>query len=61
MTLPASFIRFVRARTTIYAAACGCTPGKPLTDFKSEFIRDLDYSGGKQLAIIRGTGKPTWC
>ena len=31
------------------------TPGKQLTDFKSEFIRDYDYSyDGKQLAIIRG-------
>ena len=31
------------------------SPGKLLTDFKSEFIRDFDYSGdGKQLAIIRG-------
>jgi len=31
------------------------TPGKQLTDFKSEFIRDFDYSlDGKQLAIIRG-------
>ncbi len=29
--------------------------GKQLTDFKSEFIRDFDYSfDGKQLAIIRG-------
>jgi serine/threonine protein kinase len=31
------------------------SPGKPLTDFKSEFIRDFDYSfDGKQLAVIRG-------
>jgi serine/threonine protein kinase len=31
------------------------SPGKLLTDFKSEFIRDFDYSvDGKQLAIIRG-------
>ena len=31
------------------------TPGKQLTDFQSEFIRDFDYSyDGKQLAIIRG-------
>jgi hypothetical protein len=31
------------------------SPGKPLTDFKSEFIRDFDFSfDGKQLAIIRG-------
>jgi eukaryotic-like serine/threonine-protein kinase len=31
------------------------TPGKQLTDFKSEFIRDFDYSfDGKQLAVIRG-------
>ena len=30
-------------------------PGKQLTDFKSEFIRDFSYSAdGKQLAIIRG-------
>ena len=30
-------------------------PGKQLTDFKLEFIRDFDYSyDGKQLAIIRG-------
>jgi serine/threonine protein kinase len=30
-------------------------PGKKLTDFKSEFIRDFDYSlDGKRLAIIRG-------
>lgn len=29
--------------------------GKQLTDFKSEYIRDFDYSyDGKQLAIIRG-------
>jgi serine/threonine protein kinase len=29
--------------------------GKEITDFKSEFIRDFDYSvDGKQLAIIRG-------
>jgi hypothetical protein len=29
--------------------------GKLLTDFKSEFIRDFDFSfDGKQLAIIRG-------
>ncbi len=31
------------------------SPGKLLTDFKSEYIRDFDYSfDGKQLAIIRG-------
>jgi len=31
------------------------TPGKQLTDFKSERIRDFDYSfDGKQLAVIRG-------
>jgi serine/threonine protein kinase len=31
------------------------SPGKQLTDFKSEFIRDYDYSfDGKQMAIIRG-------
>jgi eukaryotic-like serine/threonine-protein kinase len=31
------------------------SPGKQLTDFKSESIRDFDYSfDGKQLAIIRG-------
>ncbi|MGC2371874.1 MAG: protein kinase [Candidatus Sulfotelmatobacter sp.] len=31
------------------------SPGKQLTDFKSEFIRDFDFSfNGKQLAIIRG-------
>ena len=31
------------------------SPGTKLTDFKSEFIRDFDYSyDGKQLAIIRG-------
>src|SRR5208282_3507494 len=31
------------------------SPGKQLTDFKSEFIRDFDSSfDGKQLAIIRG-------
>jgi len=31
------------------------SPGKQLTDFKSEFIRDFGYSyDGKQLAIIRG-------
>ena len=31
------------------------SPGKQLTDFKSEYIRDFDYSlDGKQLAIIRG-------
>jgi serine/threonine protein kinase/Tol biopolymer transport system component len=31
------------------------SPGKQLTDFKSEFIRDFAYSfDGKQLAIIRG-------
>ena len=29
--------------------------GKQLTDFKSELIRDFDYSfDGKQLALIRG-------
>ena len=31
------------------------SPGKQLTNFKSEFISDFDYSyDGKQLAIIRG-------
>jgi serine/threonine protein kinase len=31
------------------------SPGRQLTDFKSEYIRDFDYSyDGKQLAIIRG-------
>ncbi len=31
------------------------SPGKQLTDFQSEFIRDFDYSfDGKQLAVIRG-------
>jgi serine/threonine protein kinase len=31
------------------------SPGKQITDFKSEFIRDFDYSfDGNQLAIIRG-------
>jgi len=31
------------------------TPGRQLTDFQSEFIRDFDYSAdGKQVAIIRG-------
>jgi len=31
------------------------SPGKQLTDFKSEFIRDFDYSlDGKQLAVDRG-------
>ncbi len=31
------------------------SPGKQLTDFKSEYIRDFDYSfDGKQVAIIRG-------
>lgn len=31
------------------------SPGKQITDFKSEFIRDFDYSqDGKQLAVIRG-------
>ena len=31
------------------------SPGKQLTDFKSEFIRDFDYSfNGKWLALIRG-------
>jgi eukaryotic-like serine/threonine-protein kinase len=31
------------------------SPGKQITDFKSEFIRDFDYSyDGKRLAIIRG-------
>jgi len=31
------------------------SPGKQLTNFKSEFIRDFDYSfDGKQLAVIRG-------
>jgi len=30
------------------------SPGKQLTNFKTEFIRDFDYSyDGKQLAIIR--------
>jgi Tol biopolymer transport system component len=31
------------------------SPGKQVTDFKSEFIRDFSYSpDGKQIAIIRG-------
>jgi len=31
------------------------SPGRQLTDFKSEFIRDFDYSlDGKQLAVVRG-------
>ena len=31
------------------------SPGKQLTDFKSELIRDFDYSfDGKHLAVIRG-------
>jgi serine/threonine protein kinase/Tol biopolymer transport system component len=31
------------------------SPGKQLTDFKSEFIRDFDYSfDSKQLAVVRG-------
>jgi Tol biopolymer transport system component len=31
------------------------SPGKQLTDFKSELVRDFDYSfDGKQLAVIRG-------
>ena len=31
------------------------SPGKPVTDFKSELIRDFDWSfDGKQLAVIRG-------
>ncbi len=31
------------------------SPGRQLTDFKSEFIRDFDFSlDGKQLAVIRG-------
>ncbi|MGA2344916.1 MAG: protein kinase [Candidatus Sulfotelmatobacter sp.] len=31
------------------------SPGKQLTDFKSEFIRDFDYSfDGNQLAVVRG-------
>jgi hypothetical protein len=31
------------------------SPGKQLTDFKSEFIRDFDDPyDGKQVAIIRG-------
>ena len=31
------------------------SPGRQLTDFKSELIRDFDYSfDGKQLAVIRG-------
>ena len=31
------------------------SPGKQLTDFKSEYIRDFDYAfDGKQLAVIRG-------
>lgn len=31
------------------------SPGKQITDFKSEFIRNFDYSfDGKQLAVIRG-------
>jgi hypothetical protein len=31
------------------------SPGRQLTDFKSQFIRDFDYSyDRKQLAIIRG-------
>ncbi|HXY48263.1 MAG TPA: protein kinase [Terriglobales bacterium] len=32
------------------------SPGKQLTDFKSDLIRDFDYSmDGKQLAVIRGS------
>jgi serine/threonine protein kinase len=31
------------------------SPGKPVTDFKSELIRDFDWSlDGKQIAVIRG-------
>jgi Tol biopolymer transport system component len=31
------------------------SPGKQLTDFKSELVRDFDYSfDGKQLAVVRG-------
>jgi serine/threonine protein kinase len=31
------------------------SPGKMITDFKSELIRDFDYShDGKQLAVVRG-------
>ncbi|MFZ0278834.1 MAG: hypothetical protein WA254_11485 [Candidatus Sulfotelmatobacter sp.] len=31
------------------------SPGKTITDFKSELIRDFDWSfDGKQLAVIRG-------
>jgi hypothetical protein len=31
------------------------SPGKQLTDFKSEFVRDFDHCfDGKQLALIRG-------
>ena len=31
------------------------SPGKQITDFKSELVRDFDYSfDGKQLAVIRG-------
>ena len=32
------------------------SPGKQLTDFKSDLIRDFDYSmDGKQFAVIRGS------
>ena len=38
------------------------SPGKQLTDFKSEFIRDFDYSSdGKQLASSAAIWNPTWC
>jgi len=38
------------------------TTGKQLTDLKSEFIHDFDYSyAGKQLAITTATASQTWC
>jgi hypothetical protein len=34
------------------------SPGKQLTDFKSEYVREFDFSfDGKRLAIIRGHGE----
>jgi Tol biopolymer transport system component len=39
----------------LWLQALDGSPGKQLTDFKSEYIRDFDYSfDGKQLAVIRG-------
>jgi hypothetical protein len=57
VTVLASCTPFVRDGQTdnLWLQHLDGSPGKQLTDFKFEFIRDFDYSyDGKQLAIIRG-------